>query len=444
MKRVSSPEEQKRSGRSGIYYHLSYLGAPHDYLWLNTTPPVLMYEELKKAYDTGADRYWLLNVGDIKPMEPGIQTFMDMAWNIDAFDMANVNRHQSEWLAGTLNLPSQVSILQSILDTYYRLAWSRKPEYMGWEYQWDDNEHTGLKSTEFSFRHYDEAQHRLADYQRISDQVERLASLISPSSSCSFFELIQFPVQAAYQMNRKFLMAQLNQEMVAAKRYAEANWAARQMEQAYDSIESLNRRYNELSDGKWRGMMALSTSFTPTAQYYQKPQVTYTEGAGEKSIPLVPFDASEDLSGCYLVDLRHYSQKDAGVQLVEGLGYDWHVVQLRQGKVSYQLPAITRDSVDIFFYAVPFWPLYAGKSNRIGISVDGGEMQVFENKFKEYDRTWKDQVMRNGIGCRLHFAIDPSKPSHTLTIHTVDSGQMVQRVIADWGGLQPCYIGPKM
>ena len=112
---------------SGVYYHLSYLGAPHDYLWLNTTPPVLMYEELRKAYDNGADRYWLLNVGDIKPMELGMQTFFDMAWDINAFDFEKVYQHQAEFLARTFgHHTSQLSVLSSqlqiILDDYYRLA----------------------------------------------------------------------------------------------------------------------------------------------------------------------------------------------------------------------------------------------------------------------------------------------------------------------------------
>ena len=134
MKRVSNPEEQKRSGRAGIYYHLSYLGAPHDYLWLNTTPPVLMYEELRKAYDHGADRYWLLNVGDIKPMELGMQTFFDMAWNIganDGFTIEDAYTHQAEFLARTFPSPvccNTIATYMTILDDYYRLAWSRKPE----------------------------------------------------------------------------------------------------------------------------------------------------------------------------------------------------------------------------------------------------------------------------------------------------------------------------
>ena len=69
MKCVSNEAERQRKGGSGVYYHLSYLGVPHDNIWVSTTAPMLMYEELKKAYDAGADRYWLLNVGDIKPME---------------------------------------------------------------------------------------------------------------------------------------------------------------------------------------------------------------------------------------------------------------------------------------------------------------------------------------------------------------------------------------
>ena len=457
MKRVANPEEQKRSGRSGVYYHLSYLGAPHDYLWLNTTPPVLMYEELKKAYDCGADRYWLLNVGDIKPMEIGMQTFFDMAWDIDDndnFNFEDAYSHQAEFLARTFKSsegsPLYVTF-QTILDDYYRLAWSRKPEFMGWDYEWDDKEHTGLKDTEYSFRNYDEAQQRLADYQRISDEVERLANLIDKAYVPAFFELIQFPVQGAYQMNRKFLMAQLNHEMAAEGRYAEANWAARQMEEAYDSINALNRRYNKQLGGKWDGMMALSTSFTPTCQYYQKPEVKRFEGAGEQAVALSPLRGQKP-KDCQVLDLskfRHQGRSE-GVRLVKGLGYDGHVLQFgdptkapeggKYESIEYRFHAPS-DTVDIIIYAVPFWPLYEGKPNRISVSIDNQPKQVFENKFKEYDRTWKDQVMRNGIMCRLRFAVDQRREVNFLRIQA-DPGQMIQRIMIDWGGLQPSYIGP--
>ena len=440
MKRVSNPDEQKRSGGAGVYYHLSYLGAPHDYLWLNTTPPVLMYEELKKAYDTGADRYWLLNVGDIKPMELGIQTFMDMAWNIHAFDDEKANTHQAGLLArlfGESTDSGRATVYQTILDDYYRLAWSRKPEFMGWEYEWDDKAHTGLKPTEFSFENYDDAQQRLADYQRLSDQVELLSEELRvkcKGSEAAFYELLQFPVQAASQMNRKFLMAQ-------------AGYASL-MEAAYDSINALNRRYNEQLNGKWRHMMTLPPGWC--ALYHQKPKVV-----NGPHTPATLLPRHQSLQGCCVLNLSRYANKSDDVRLVRGLGYDWQVIQLGnpvsapsssplapRPSVTYTFPAVSRDTVEVTLYTVPFWPVYVGRSNAVTIAVDDAPAQIFENKFKEYDRSWKDQVMRNGAVCRLRFPVDRTLSSHTICFSAVDGGQMLQRVIIDWGGLRPTYVGP--
>jgi hypothetical protein len=454
MKRLSTPAEQQRSGRAGVYYHLSYLGAPHDYLWLNTTPPALMYEELKKAYDHGADRYWLLNVGDIKPMELGIQTFIDMAWNIHDFNFQDVNTHQASFLARALSSPLQPrphashaaleQTLTHVLNTYYRLAWSRKPEFMGFEYEWDDEAHTGLHPTEFSFTHYGEAQQRLADYQLISDQAEALPPQL--------FQLVQYPVQAAYQMNRKFLMAQLNHELLAHGHAAEANWAARQARQAYDSINALNRRYNDFHQGKWQHFMDTPPGYC--ALYHLMPDVQYTPAAGETPVDLSPL--STLLPGllapsasappavaarCLTLNLAAYTAKTADAQLVSGLGYDWQAMQL--GRVTYTLPPVDADTLDVVFYTLPFWPLHAGTGNRVSVSVDRSAPQVFHNQFREYDRSWKDQVMRNGIACRFRFPILRQLTSHTLTFSAIDPGQMLQRVIIDWGGLQPSYLGPQ-
>jgi hypothetical protein len=124
------------------------------------------------------------------------------------------------------------------------------------------------------------------------------------------------------------------------------------------------------------------------------------------------------------------------------VGYDWQVVQLNSGEVSYDFPAVDRDTIDVTLTTLPFWPLYAGKSNRLGISVDGSPMQVFENHFKEWGPRWKEQVLRNGAVCHLRFSVDQHQPSHAITFHCMDAGQMLQRVIIDWGGLQPSYLGP--
>ena len=431
------PVKEQHEDGTGVYYHLSYRGAPHDYYWLCTTPPVLMYEELKKAYDHGADRYWLLHAGSIKPKELGIQTFMDMAWNIDDFDFGKAYTHQARLLEKYFGIPN----MQPLLDNYYRLAWSRKPEFMGWEYQYDDQAHTGLKDTEFSFRYYEEAQRRLRDYLQISDDAEVIARMIrSEAMKTAWFQMVQFPVQAAYQMNRKFLLAQLNHELTAAGRPAHANWAASQMEQAYDSINALCRRYNEVADGKWQGMMTLPSGYTDSCQFYQKPDVIYTDSVGEEPVVLRPL--KYETRGCYVLNLSKYVSKSDDAQIVRGIGYDWQAMLL--GKAVYQLPNIVTDSVDVLFYTVPLWPLYKGMSNRVEVSIDDGEPQCFENMSADYSRTWKDQVTRNGAPCRLRFAVDPEKTGHTITFEAKDPGQMLQRIIIDWGGLKPSYIGPEV
>ncbi|MDE7096735.1 MAG: glycosyl hydrolase 115 family protein, partial [Muribaculaceae bacterium] len=163
MKSVSSPAERKRSGSSGVYYHTSYLGTPHDYLWLCTTPPAMMYHELKKAFDCGADRYWLLNVGDIKPAELDTQTFFDMAWDFERFSQDDVNGYQSALVADWCGEKYR-QLVQKILDEYYRLAWIRKPEYMGWEIEWDSPETREGGPTDFSFSNYGDAWRRIDEY----------------------------------------------------------------------------------------------------------------------------------------------------------------------------------------------------------------------------------------------------------------------------------------
>ena len=317
MKRVSNPEEQKRSGHAGVYYHISYLGAPHDYLWIYSTPPVLMYEELKKAYDTGADRYWLLNVGDIKPGELGVKLFLDMAWDIESFNYGNVNRQQADFLASCFGKCKRKQF-QLLLDEYLRLAWRRKPEFMGFEREWDDPAHTGLKPTDFSFQ-TGEAQRRLADYKAISDLAENLSD-----GSAAFYELVKFPVQGAYQMNRKFLMAQLCKEKYDAGNMAEAKWAEMQMEEAYDSINTLNKRYNELLDGKWKGMMMLPPGLN--ALYQNIPEVPEIISSNVTPIDMSTYQ-DFDQNG-YMVDINRFTAKSQDARIVEGLGYDWHVIQL--------------------------------------------------------------------------------------------------------------------
>lgn len=446
MKSVSSPAERTRKGASGVYYHTSYLGTPHDYLWLCTTPPAMMYHELKKAYDCGADRYWLLNVGDIKPAELDTQTFFDMAWDFGRFSHDNANRYQAYLMSRWCGEAHREEI-QEILDEYYRLAWIRKPEYMGWEIEWDSPETRETGPTEFSFSNYGDAVKRLKDYASLAGKAERLMQALPDSLRVPIFEMLGYPVLASEMMNRKYLFAQLNGEMAAAGDKECANYAARLSELASDSIESLNRIYNSLEDGKWRGMMSVPPGFC--ARYQERPALRTFADAGEKEyVPGQGIPPERDLK-CRTLDLRDAAMVN-GARIIEGVGYDGYILQLGDpvsdliAEASLDIDAPGSDSITLQIFHLPHFPMHEGRGYRIGVSVDDAPEQVIEFLPEEWSKPWKINVLRNSALSCVTFPLDPAGRSHRLRLRGIDPGMAVQRIVVDEGGLRPGYVGPDL
>ena len=269
IKRLSNHEEQNRSGRSGVYYHIQYLGIPHEYLWLNTTPPALIYEEMKKAYDTGADRLWVVNVGDIKPAEYGIEFFLDLAWNINLVDYQTTNQHLEEWLGYIFGMEYK-NELTKIMQTYYHLGFIRKPEYLGWGYIWDTNFRKQKKTydTEFSFANYHEADRRMEEYGKISRQANAIYHKIEPKLKPAFYQLVYYPVVASDLMNKKILITQKN-HWYARQGRSKTNNLSQLVKTYCDSLWTITDEYNRLLNGKWDKMMTIAQG--RDAVYYKMP-----------------------------------------------------------------------------------------------------------------------------------------------------------------------------
>jgi len=423
MKRVSNEQEQRRKGGSGVYYHLSYCGVPHDNLWLSTTPPMLMYEELLKAYNAGADRYWLLNVGDIKPMEVEMQMFMDMAFDFGSFSYDNANTYQAQWLAKVFGSKHQAAF-QFILDQYYRLAWDRKPEFMGYELEWDEPAYERLYDTDFSFQ-TGTAQKRLVDYQDICFAYDEIEREVKAEQRPALFEMLGYAVHSAYQMNRKFLYAQANHETGSPS-------FARQSKDACQQIERLLERYNTQLDGKWNQMIS---EVPPgyTARYHQTPE--YSDH---------PTDAYRLPDHQRHTELRHKAdltqlQAEEPFRLLDGIGTDWKALQMGQpldlnvtGSIDVPITAATlakgADSITICIAVVPLWPVATDRSNRFAVSVDRGEAVVCENIFKEWGREWKMQILENRKDFLLKLPLDKSRQDHFITLTIVDPGQIIQKI----------------
>ncbi|MEP2240308.1 MAG: glycosyl hydrolase 115 family protein, partial [Maribacter sp.] len=172
IRQLSNPKEQERSGGAGVYYHTSYWGRPHDYLWLNSTNPVLMWEEMSKAYEFKSRDIWILNCGDIKPHEYNIELFLDMAWNMDDFTQSStVKDHTQKWATREFGNEA-ASKITDVLFENNRLAYIRRPEFMAWS-QVEPVTKEG-ETTLTQYHYGDEVTQRIENYQTLVDDTEKL------------------------------------------------------------------------------------------------------------------------------------------------------------------------------------------------------------------------------------------------------------------------------
>ncbi|MFC6859442.1 glycosyl hydrolase 115 family protein [Zunongwangia atlantica] len=292
IRRLGNEQERARSGGAGVYYHASYWGRPHDYLWLSTTNPALIWEEMHKAYQMNAKKIWILNVGDIKPAEYNMQFFMDMAYDMEKFDAPEkIEKHRNQFYKDIFgnDLGNEVS---AIRKEYYQLAWERKPEFMGWS---QTEPTTEVKSTDYSpFDFGDEIQHRLNAYQSLAHKTDSIFKKLPADLKDSYFQLVHYPIKGAALMNEK----QLNRDL--AEKYAKqgrlsAKKYQRKSVNAYDSVQQLTDQYNQvISEGKWNGMMSMKPrnlpvfhkpEFKDSIQHIEKTASFFIEGGSKNQLP---------------------------------------------------------------------------------------------------------------------------------------------------------------
>ncbi|MBW8863716.1 MAG: glycosyl hydrolase 115 family protein [Verrucomicrobia bacterium] len=180
IRRLSNPSERQRPGGAGVYWHLSYYGHPHSYTWINATAPALMWEELHKAWENDARTLWVVNVGDIKPMEIGIDYFSRLTWNPDGFSSGGqrefLHDFASENFGGALAGP-----LTDLLTDFYRLGTVRRPELMErkWALSLAPEQATQLKE----------------DYENLLNREKSVFAMVPAGLSDAYTELAGFPAR---------------------------------------------------------------------------------------------------------------------------------------------------------------------------------------------------------------------------------------------------------
>ena len=400
IRHFPTAEERARKGGNGIYYHVSYWGRPHDYLWLGTFSPYLLHQQMKLAYDRGIQKMWVLNVGDIKPAEYQIELFLDMAWNIDEVNEIGVTAHLKSWLEREFGSNCAEAPLPA-MEAHYQLSYIRKPEFMGNTREEErDPKYKVIKDLPWSEQTISE---RLRSYTVLSDVVERMESNIPADRQDAYFQLVKYPVQAAAQMNRKILTAQL-------ARHSKADW--RQSDAAFDSIASLTQQYNSLQNGKWNRMMDFQPRKLPVFKRVEHTSATEPMMTDRKM--LCKWNAMECTYGKPVP--------------YEGLGYERKAAGIRKGSsLTFAFDDYGKDSVEVEIRLLPSHPLDE-KQLRFAISVDEAVPQTVSYETKGRSEEWKENVLRNQAIRKVTLPIN-KQASHKLVITALDEGVVLDQVI---------------
>ncbi len=404
IRHFPTEKERGRKGGNGVYYHVSYWGCPHDYLWLGTFSPYLLYQQMKEAYDRGIRKMWILNVGDIKPAEYQIELFMDMAWDMDAVGRNGVQGHMGSFMAREFGQDNAEALLP-VMNEHYRLAFIRKPEFLGntrCEEYGPGSEKWKVVTDLFWSDEYCSA--RINDYQRLADEEDKISRNICKDRLDTYYQLVGYPVQSAAQMNKKMLYGQL-------ARHGKATWAGSR--QALDSIISLTARYNKGIDnrGKWNGIMD-----------WRPRRLSVFE-------PLDTLAVSEETKNPEYSIIRGESFVEGKPVYHYGLGHTGNAVGIKRGtSLVYDLGRLPADSVAVRLNFLPVHPVEKEEGLRFAVKVDDEMPQVFDFSAKVHSEEWKENVLNNRASRIAVFPITGRTKAHKLTVTALSEGIILDSI----------------
>lgn len=254
IRKLPNLNAKPRKGGYGIYYHYDYVGGPRNYKWINTNQIERTWEQMHLAYQYGVDRVWIVNVGDIKPMEFPTEFFLDYAWNPDIWNADNLDDYYYQW--SKENFDDQYTEgIAHILKMYTRYNARRKPEL--------------LDPTTYSLINYNEAENVVKEYNDLAQKAQEINDQLKPEYKDAYYQLILYPVLASANLNELYVTAAKN-HLYADQGRASANDYAEKVKELFKKDAELTDYYHKkMANGKWNHMMS-QTHIGYT--YWQQPK----------------------------------------------------------------------------------------------------------------------------------------------------------------------------
>jgi len=432
VRRVPNDKERKHKGGWGLYYHVDYVGAPRNTKWLNVTPIQNMWEQLSLAYEYGIDKMWILNVGDLKPMEYPIQLFMDMAWkggetipeHVVSFCESQFGKQQAAEAARLLNLCCKYNgrISAEMLDSR--------------TYNLENGEWAKV----------------VADYDRLEMEALRQYVTLDPSYRDAYLQIILFPIQAMANVYRMYYAQAMNLKYFNEGN-PEANKWADKVEEYFHRDSLLCAAYNhDFANGKWNGMMiqkhigyrSWNDDFGPSDVMPRVRRMEETVGSnvfkernGVVSIEAEHFFDKKDAPNAQWTIIPYMGRTLSGITLqpctaaTDGASLTYHFNTTSDVK---QIMVVVKSTLDFLNKGgLCYKVTLDGKESQI-VNFNANLNEMPKNIYSVYYPTVARRVVESTI------PIQASAGEHVLSIEPLDPAIVFEKIVIDCGGYSPSYL----
>ena len=446
LRKLPKLGDKPRKGGYGIYYHFDYVGGPRNYKWLNTNPLPRIWEQMHLAHAYGANQVWIVNVGDLKPMELPISFFLDYAWNPDALPAEGVGAYTQRWAAQQFG-PKYAVEIADILAKYAKYNARRKPELL------DANTYS-LATGEWATV--------VADYNQLLARAEAINQKLPAADRDAYFELVLHPVQAGANLNELYYTVALNRE-AAKTGQSNTNALAEKARALYAKDAEIKQHYHTIAGGKWNHMMD-QTHIGYT--YWQQPEVDKMPDMvtlpAEATATPPPTPAAPANADYVSIEAEHYTQAvNAGPitwQKLPDLGRTGGAVTTfpvtaaptpapggNSPHLEYRISLAQAGPVTVSAYLAPTLDFTNTTGLRYAVSLDDEAPQIVNLHTglnpDNGNKPWEQAVAQNIIlkTSQHHVA---AAGAHVLKFWRVNPGVVLEKLVVSQGAVPPGYLGP--
>lgn len=423
-------------GGYGIYYHFDYVGGPRNSKWINISPIQRVWEQMNLSYEHKVDKLWVVNVGDLKPMEFPISFFLEMAWNPKQFNGKNLLEYTEKWAAQQFG-EKHAKEIAGMINLYAKYNRRVTPET--------------LDSKTYSLENYHEFETVLNDYRALAVEALRLKEQIPADYQDAYYQLVLYPIDACSNLYEMYYVVAKNREL-AAKKDPGANFYADKVKACFERNAYLDNQYNNvIAGGKWKHMMdQMRIGYKSWADGKENimPEVTYISEAevpkekifqeknGYVSIEAENFVRMSNSDRIHWEVIPDFGKTKSGVTTFPQNAYPKANENIW---LEYDINFESKGEFEVQLLLAPTLNFNHNKGLRYEISFDNETPQIvnFNGHYKGELGRWQSEHIIKSV--TKHSVQQAGK--HTLRFRVLEPGIVLEKILINTGGLKPSYLG---